>query len=72
LADLLYQTSGFSELDGLQMNLLPDGADELEAGVRDLTNLNLSFNPGSGWEYSNINFDTVTKLVGFGGEADLL
>lgn len=63
VADLLYQTSGFSEWDGMQMNLRPDRPDGLEAGVRDLSRVKLKFQPGEGWEYSNINFNLLGLLI---------
>ncbi len=60
VADLVYHTSGFSETDGLSANLRPDG---LEAGVRDLAGVKLVFQPGEGWEYSNINYNVLALLI---------
>lgn len=63
VAYLLYQTSGFSDYDAQQMILRPDHPDGLEMGVRDLSRINLKFQPGQGWEYSNINYNVLGLLV---------
>lgn len=63
VAHLLYQTSGFSEMDGLNANLRPDGPDALEVGVRDLAKVTLLFAPGAGWDYSNLNYDVLGLLI---------
>jgi len=63
VAHLLYQTSGFSELDGIQATLRPDSPDALEEGVRDLAVVDLSFSPGEDWEYSNLNYNTLGLLI---------
>jgi CubicO group peptidase (beta-lactamase class C family) len=63
VSHLLYHTSGFSELGGNKMNIRRDTPNGLEAGVRDLANERLSFDPGDGWEYSNINYDVLGLLI---------
>lgn len=63
VADLVYQTSGFSEYDGGQMNLRPNNPDELETAIRDLDQTRLLFQPGEGWEYSNINYSLLGFLI---------
>jgi CubicO group peptidase (beta-lactamase class C family) len=63
VAHLLYQTSGFSEFDGMQMNLRLDHPDVLEMDVRGLSRIHLQFLPGEGWEYSNINYTVFGLLV---------
>lgn len=63
VAHLLYQTSGFSTLSGRQVTLKPDAPDALEAGVRELAQEKLAFNPGHGWEYSNINYNLLGLLI---------
>jgi CubicO group peptidase (beta-lactamase class C family) len=63
VADLLYQTSGLSELGGLRANLSPDGRGALEAGIRNLVGEKLQFNPGEGWEYSNLNYALLGLLI---------
>jgi CubicO group peptidase (beta-lactamase class C family) len=63
VADLLYQTSGYSEVGGLQANLYPDSPDALEAMVRDLAAEKLRINPGEGWEYSNLNYAVLGLLI---------
>ncbi|NJC97605.1 MAG: hypothetical protein C3F07_12955 [Anaerolineales bacterium] len=63
VAHLVYQTSGFSEYDGSQMNLRPNNPDEPEAAVRDLGKTSLLFQPGEGWEYSNINYSVLGLLI---------
>jgi CubicO group peptidase (beta-lactamase class C family) len=63
VAHLLNHSSGFSELAGREMNLRPDSADALEAGVRHLAKQKLKFKPGSGWEYSNINYNVLGLLI---------
>lgn len=60
---LLHQTSGFSTLSGRQVLLKPDTPDALEAGVRDLAREKLAFNPGEGWEYSNLNYNLLGFLI---------
>ena len=63
VAHLMYQTSGFSEYDGGQMNLRPNNPDELETAIRDLDRNRLLFQPGEGWEYSNINYSLLGFLI---------
>ena len=63
VADLLYQTSGLSELGGQKMNLRPGGTEGLEAGVRALAHEKLNFRPGDGWEYSNSNYSVLGLLI---------
>lgn len=63
VAHLVYQTSGFSEYDGGQMNLRSNNPDELEKSIRDLDKTSLLFRPGEGWEYSNINFSLLGFLI---------
>lgn len=63
VARLIYQSSGFSEYDGSQMNLRPNNPDELETAIRDLDRTNLLFQPGEGWEYSNINYSLLGFLI---------
>jgi CubicO group peptidase (beta-lactamase class C family) len=63
VAQLLHQTSGFSELSGRKALLEPDAPDALEAGVRDLAQEKLAFNPGEGWEYSNLNYNLLGLLI---------
>jgi CubicO group peptidase (beta-lactamase class C family) len=63
VAHLVYQTSGFSEYDGNEINLLPDSPNSREAGVRALSNVRLIFRPGGGWAYSNINYNVLGLLV---------
>jgi CubicO group peptidase (beta-lactamase class C family) len=60
---LLYQTSGFSEINGVRLNLKPDSPDALEAGVRSLVEQKLLFQPGNDWEYSNINYSVLGLLI---------
>jgi CubicO group peptidase (beta-lactamase class C family) len=63
LADLLYQTSGLSELDGIEANLRPNTPDALDEGVRHLVTEKLKFTPGNGWEYSNLNYAVLGLLI---------
>jgi CubicO group peptidase (beta-lactamase class C family) len=63
VAHLVYQTSGFSEYDGSQMNLRPNNPDELETAIRDLDRTELLFQPGGGWEYSNVNYSLLGFLI---------
>ena len=63
VAQLLYQTSGFTELGGREANLRPEGPDALEEAVRALAAEELAFAPGEGWEYSNLNYDVLGLLV---------
>lgn len=63
VAHLMYQTSGFSEYDGSQMNLRSNNPGELEAAIRDLGKTSLLFQPGEGWEYSNINYSLLGFLI---------
>jgi CubicO group peptidase (beta-lactamase class C family) len=63
VAHLVYQTSGFTEYEGNEMNLRPNTPNGLEEGVRDLSHIKLEFNPGEGWEYSNINYSVLGLLI---------
>jgi CubicO group peptidase (beta-lactamase class C family) len=63
VADLLYHTSGFSEVEGLEATLQPDSPTALEDGVRDLAYSKLKFEPGTDWEYSNLNYATLGAMV---------
>ena len=63
VAHLVYQTSGFSEYEGNEMNLRPNTPNGLEEGVRDLSHIKLEFKPGEGWEYSNINYSVLGLLI---------
>lgn len=63
VADLLYQTSGLSGIDGQKANLRPDTTDALEATVRDLSRVKLNFEPGSSWEYSNLNYAVLGLII---------
>lgn len=63
VAQLLYQTSGLTELGGSEANLRPDGPEALEEKVRALAGEELAFRPGESWEYSNHNFDVAGLLV---------
>ncbi len=63
IAHLLYQTSGFSEIEGVRATLRPDSPDALETAVRELRAGALKFKPGEGWEYSNLNYDVLGLLI---------
>ncbi len=63
VAHLVYQTSGFNEYQGNEMNLRPVSPNGLEEGVRALSNVELTFNPGESWAYSNINYSILGLLV---------
>lgn len=63
VAHLLYQTSGFSELGGLEANLRADAPESLSLLVSDLTAADLQFAPGSSWEYSNLNYSVLGRIV---------
>lgn len=61
---LLYQTSGFSELEGYQRNLERDSSDmALESSVRRLVGSKLKAPPGEKFEYSNTNYDILGLLI---------
>ena len=63
VADLMYQTSGFTEYDGNEMNLRPNTPNGLEDGVRSLSDIELDFEPGKDWSYSNINYSVLGLLI---------
>lgn len=63
VAHLLYHTSGFSELSGLQANLATDSPQALEAGVRGLKDEELEFLPGESYQYSNLNYAVLGLLI---------
>jgi len=63
VSDLIYQTSGFTEYQGNEMNLRPNTPNGLEEGVRDLSHIKLNFQPGEGWAYSNINYSILGLLI---------
>jgi CubicO group peptidase (beta-lactamase class C family) len=61
---LLYQTSGFSEIDGNKINLDSNMADDaLSASMKRLTSTELINTPGSAFEYSNINYGLLGAIV---------
>ena len=61
---LLYQTSGFSEIDGEKLNLDSSMADDaLSASMKRLTHTELSNAPGNSFEYSNINYGLLGAIV---------
>lgn len=61
---LLYQTSGFSELEGHERNLDTNFADDaLETAVRNLSEASLNFAPGTAFEYSNTNYDILGLVI---------
>jgi len=62
--ELLYQTSGFSEIDGERINLDSSMADDaLSASMKRLTSTELIGTPGSTFEYSNINYGLLGAIV---------
>lgn len=61
---LLYQTSGFSELEGYVRNLERDEPDRaLEASVRRLRGSRLNALTGERFEYSNTNYDILGLII---------
>lgn len=61
---LLYQSSGFSELEGYIKNIDGDTSSlALEAGVRRLARTRLNAPPGQQFEYSNTNYDILGLLI---------
>lgn len=60
---LLNQTSGLDELDGYRRNLDPGGPDGLEKSIRRLSATELNRPPGTAFEYSNSNADTLGLLI---------
>lgn len=64
IRQLLYQTSGFSELEGYKRNLERGEADRaLEESVRSLRRSSLNAPPGERFEYSNTNYDILGLLI---------
>ncbi len=61
---LLYQSSGFSELEGYIRNLERDKSDRaLQASVLRLQSAHLNSAPGVRFEYSNTNYDILGLLI---------
>lgn len=60
---LLNQTSGLDELAGYERNLDPGGPDGLARSIRELAGTSLNRPPGTAFEYSNSNADTLGLLV---------
>ena len=60
---LLNQTSGLDELDGYERNLDPGGPDGLARSIRGLATTELNRPPGTAFEYSNSNADTLGLLI---------
>lgn len=60
---LLNQTSGLDELHGYERNLDPGGADGLARSIRELAKTDLNRSPGTAFEYSNSNADTLGLLI---------
>jgi CubicO group peptidase (beta-lactamase class C family) len=63
ISHLLYQTSGFSEIEGVEANLQKDGQDALKFAGQNLNSSRLNFSPGEDWEYSNINYLLLGLIV---------
>jgi len=63
ISHLLYHTSGFSELGGVEAIIIPDEENALEIGVRNLASAELAFNPGEQFEYSNLNYNVLGLIV---------
>lgn len=63
VAHLVYQTSGFNEYQGNEMNLRPASPNGLEEGARALSSISLTFKPGENWAYSNVNYSVLGLLV---------
>lgn len=60
---LLNQTSGLDELEGYERNLDPGGPDGLARSIRKLATSDLNRPPGTAFEYSNSNADTLGLLI---------
>lgn len=60
---LLNQTSGLDELDGYERNLDRGGPDGLARSIRNLAATALNRTPGTAFEYSNSNADTLGLLI---------
>lgn len=60
---LLNQTSGLDELEGYVRNLDPGGPDGLARSIRKLAMSDLNRPPGTAFEYSNSNADTLGLLI---------
>lgn len=60
---LLNQTSGLDELEGYERNLEPGGPDGLARSIRNLAGTRLNRSPGTAFEYSNSNADTLGLLI---------
>ena len=63
ISHLLYHTSGFTELGGVEAILIPDEENALELGVRNLASVELASNPGEQFEYSNLNYNILGLIV---------
>ncbi|QAV18668.1 serine hydrolase [Paenibacillus chitinolyticus] len=59
--DLLYQTSGFSKYDGVAA--LTQGDSTIGAHIGGLNKISLVRDPGTGFEYSNLNYNVLGGLV---------
>ncbi len=61
---LLYQTSGFSEIDGRKLVLDSNmAADALITSMKQLTTTKLVSVPGAAYQYSNINYGLLGAIV---------
>lgn len=63
IADLLHHTSGLPTLKGIESLYKPDVPNALAEGVRDLTSISLNGNPGTVWEYSNLNYNILGLVI---------
>ncbi|ANF98814.1 hypothetical protein AR543_13790 [Paenibacillus bovis] len=61
IADLLHQTSGLPQVDGIKA--ITQGSGSLEQHIRSLQNVSPQSTPGHTFEYSNLNYNILGGIV---------
>lgn len=63
IRQLLSHTSGFSTLQGNQPFAGDRGKDELASRVDQIAEIGPANQPGQGWEYSNVNYQVLGRVI---------
>jgi len=61
IADLLHQTSGLSQVDGIKA--ITEGSGSIQQHIRSLQNVQTRSIPGHSFEYSNLNYNILGGII---------